>query len=310
MTQKTNGWIPDEFSGTAYSPRRKKKAKRETIAEFEPTSRDWTAARKESSSRLKPASKPSSTWSSSAPSPSSTSAVKPKKPPTAKRGTAPKRKAGMVSSEAVDALVDERIRAIEQDLTGALSEIEKRLDSISDQALGAANQAKEAERLARERGREEWEAVNPRSRATIEKEAAGAAAQEVSKLENRNRKLLEALSETEARVQEAESRARGVVGTVEQSVDEVRTLVGNRGGEGSMASTSRKSRTISPSKKVDINSITFEELRMLGFSATQSARLIAMRDIQTGFTSFEEIRALRDFPPDLLEKLEERVTIG
>lgn len=144
MTQKTTGWIPDEFSGTVYSPRRKRKqAKRETVAEFEP-SRARTAAQKESSSRSKPASKPSRSSSSS------TSAVKPKKRAAGRRRTASKRKAGMVPSEEFNALVDERVRAIEQDLASALSEIERRLDAISDQALGAATQAKEAERLARE----------------------------------------------------------------------------------------------------------------------------------------------------------------
>ena len=62
--------------------------------------------------------------------------------------------------------------------------------------------------------------------------------------------------------------------------------------------------------KLDLNEASFEELRELGLSVTQSARLIAYRDVRGGYESLDEI----DDVPGLSEKtrgeLKDRLKLG
>jgi DNA uptake protein ComE-like DNA-binding protein len=54
--------------------------------------------------------------------------------------------------------------------------------------------------------------------------------------------------------------------------------------------TSSKSRTRRrKAEKLDLNEATFEDLRELGLSVTQSARLIAYRDVREGYKSLDEL---------------------
>jgi hypothetical protein len=52
-----------------------------------------------------------------------------------------------------------------------------------------------------------------------------------------------------------------------------------------------------------INSVEWEELRALGVSVADSARLLATREVRGGFDSLEELDELRDFPPETVELL-------
>jgi DNA uptake protein ComE-like DNA-binding protein len=54
---------------------------------------------------------------------------------------------------------------------------------------------------------------------------------------------------------------------------------------------------------LDLNTATFEQLRVAGFSLTQSARLIAYRDARDGFDSVEELAEVPGFSPDVLGDL-------
>jgi DNA uptake protein ComE-like DNA-binding protein len=59
----------------------------------------------------------------------------------------------------------------------------------------------------------------------------------------------------------------------------------------------------SETSRLDINRIGFEQLRELGLSVTQAARLLAKRDAQGNFRSLEEINDLLDFPREIIERL-------
>jgi DNA uptake protein ComE-like DNA-binding protein len=62
--------------------------------------------------------------------------------------------------------------------------------------------------------------------------------------------------------------------------------------------------------KADLNSATFEELRGLGLSVTQCARLISYRDSRQGFDSLDEIDAVPGFPDELRRTLKDQIQLG
>ncbi len=59
--------------------------------------------------------------------------------------------------------------------------------------------------------------------------------------------------------------------------------------------------------RIDINAASFEDLRSLGLSVTQAARLVALRDARGGFTSKDEIGELPGLPSELMTELLTRV---
>jgi O-antigen ligase len=61
--------------------------------------------------------------------------------------------------------------------------------------------------------------------------------------------------------------------------------------------------------ELDLNRATFEDLRGLGLSHTQSARLIARRDAKGGFTSLEELGDLPGFSEQVVARLKRRVRV-
>ena len=60
---------------------------------------------------------------------------------------------------------------------------------------------------------------------------------------------------------------------------------------------------------INLNSVTFEELRSQGLSVTQSTRLLAHRERLGGFGSVDDLDQVAGFPPDLLESVKSRATI-
>lgn len=61
-----------------------------------------------------------------------------------------------------------------------------------------------------------------------------------------------------------------------------------------------------PRGRLDLNAATFEQLRTLELSVTQSARLIAARDTRGGFESINELDGLYGFPQAIRAMLKER----
>jgi DNA uptake protein ComE-like DNA-binding protein len=62
--------------------------------------------------------------------------------------------------------------------------------------------------------------------------------------------------------------------------------------------------------KLDLNGATFEQLRDIGLSVTQSARVIAYRDAAGGFQSVDELQEIPGLSVELKQVLGEQVTIG
>jgi len=62
-------------------------------------------------------------------------------------------------------------------------------------------------------------------------------------------------------------------------------------------------------QRLDINSARFEDLRSMGLTVAQSARLIAIRDVRNGFESLKELDDLDDLPQDLVSTLKQHLRV-
>jgi competence protein ComEA len=60
---------------------------------------------------------------------------------------------------------------------------------------------------------------------------------------------------------------------------------------------------------IDLNSVTFEQLRGQNLSVTQATRLLAHRERLGGFRSVDDLDQVAGFPQDLLEDLKRRSTV-
>lgn len=61
-----------------------------------------------------------------------------------------------------------------------------------------------------------------------------------------------------------------------------------------------------PAGGLDLNSASFEQLRALGLSVTQAARLIGQREQHGGFASVDEVDAIVGVPKDVKQILKDR----
>jgi len=59
----------------------------------------------------------------------------------------------------------------------------------------------------------------------------------------------------------------------------------------------------------DINAVGYEQLRELGLSVAESARLLAVRDVRGGFRSLDELDDVQDFPAERLTELKSRLRV-
>jgi DNA uptake protein ComE-like DNA-binding protein len=60
---------------------------------------------------------------------------------------------------------------------------------------------------------------------------------------------------------------------------------------------------------IDLNSVTFEQLRAENLSVTQATRLLAHRERLGRFGSVDELDEVAGLPQDLLEDLKRRSTV-
>ena len=57
-------------------------------------------------------------------------------------------------------------------------------------------------------------------------------------------------------------------------------------------------------ERIDLNRATFEQLRDVGFSVTQSTRVITYRERQSGFDSLDDLDGVPGMPDDFLSEVE------
>ncbi len=64
-----------------------------------------------------------------------------------------------------------------------------------------------------------------------------------------------------------------------------------------------------PQRGVNLNEATFEDLRTIGLSSTQAARVLSHRDAGGGFDSVERLSQVPGFPRKLFERVRPLVTV-
>jgi Helix-hairpin-helix motif len=64
-----------------------------------------------------------------------------------------------------------------------------------------------------------------------------------------------------------------------------------------------------PGGQINLNSVTFEQLREQNLSVTQATRLLAHRERLGGFQSVDDLDQVAGFPPDLLLEIKSRAAV-
>jgi DNA uptake protein ComE-like DNA-binding protein len=113
-----------------------------------------------------------------------------------------------------------------------------------------------------------------------------------------------------------EARLSAIEDRVRTAAETVRTLATNHGATGVAGGLHDAAESLvepEPERgggRLDINRISFEQLRDLGLTVTQAARLLASRDARGRFRSLDELNDLVGFSRELLEQLRQRLSLG
>jgi DNA uptake protein ComE-like DNA-binding protein len=65
-----------------------------------------------------------------------------------------------------------------------------------------------------------------------------------------------------------------------------------------------------PASPIDLNAVSYEDLRAIGLSVTDSARVIAYREVRDGLGSVDELSELPELPADALDQIRSRTRVS
>ena len=198
----------------------------------------------------------------------------------------------------------------------ALRELEQRLRTVEARAAEAEGRARAAEdraRAAEDRARaaEERAQAAERPPAVPQAPPEPSAAPPVTVPEPPD----EAISVFPDLAREVEARVEAIEERVARASDAVQELAAP-GALAEPAAPPIAEPELEPEAeepragRLDINRISFEQLRELGLTVTQAARLLASRDARGRFRSLDELNELWGFSRELIEKLMRRLSVG
>jgi DNA uptake protein ComE-like DNA-binding protein len=164
------------------------------------------------------------------------------------------------------------------------------------------------QQLAAEQGRTEHAIEQARIRLAeiearaVEAEARAVRAERLAELksketdrERRLREMMDRIDEAEKRARVAEARARSAVEQLERATPP-------------SAAAPAVEQPPTPGAQLNLNTASFEQLRELGMSVTQTGRVLAYRE-RHGFRSVDELSAIPGFPDGFLEGIRTRLTV-
>jgi DNA uptake protein ComE-like DNA-binding protein len=133
----------------------------------------------------------------------------------------------------------------------------------------------------------------------------------------RERWLINRLRRSKQRVEEQEEE----IDRLKDGINKLRTTereptpkpaarITSKGTQTRAKASTGSRKTAARSKKIDLQEASFEDLRGLGLSVTQSARLIAYREAGRGFESVDDLNTIPGFTKATLGKLRERLRVG
>jgi len=206
---------------------------------------------------------------------------------------------GALARELVE--TEQRLAADHQRTAEALDRATERLEQVESRAAEAEQRAARAERLA------------------------ALKAEEIERAD-RLREMLDRIAKAERRATETERRARAAVERVSEPVPKIdsdaifdRHATERPEPEGA-PSDREPPQTPEPADDappehaddappVDLNEATYEQLRGLGLSVTQTGRLLAHRERVGGFSSEEELDGIPGFSQSFLDELKGRIRV-
>jgi DNA uptake protein ComE-like DNA-binding protein len=111
------------------------------------------------------------------------------------------------------------------------------------------------------------------------------------------------------RFEEREEKLRERIDQAESALAEAQK-VQKEGKAKAEPSKPRKRRAAKKQGALDLNRASFEDLRNLGLSVTQSARVIAYRDTRGGYESLDELDEIPGLPKGMRSSLRRQVTLS
>jgi DNA uptake protein ComE-like DNA-binding protein len=114
--------------------------------------------------------------------------------------------------------------------------------------------------------------------------------------ERREGELRERIGELELALAEAKDEAK-------KAAEEKKSATGRLG-------ISKRAKRDTKDDGLDVNTVTFEELRGLGLTVTQSARLIAYRDVREGYESLDELKEIPGLSAQTVRELQSQLTLS
>jgi DNA uptake protein ComE-like DNA-binding protein len=137
--------------------------------------------------------------------------------------------------------------------------------------------------------------------------------------EEREAELRDRIRELEAELSQAKkgkpatkaARTRRRTTTSKATISGARSKPAARAkASGARTTGSTRARRGTKNGKLDLNEAKFEELRELGLSVTQSARLIAYRDVRGGYGSLDELDEIPGLSAETRRELRGRLQLG
>jgi hypothetical protein len=175
----------------------------------------------------------------------------------------------------------ERDRSIGE-LRGRIDQLERAVLTLRDRTSTAERRAGQAERTARA-------AAETKRELRRQVEDAGQESERVSERIQRPRipRFPEIAAKVEQRVSQAEQRVGDATRTITQLAGEAHR----------------------PGGRPNVNEVAFDELRELGLTITESAHLLAIRDVRGGFRALNELDDLRHLSEERRTELKRLLSI-
>jgi DNA uptake protein ComE-like DNA-binding protein len=135
-----------------------------------------------------------------------------------------------------------------------------------------------------------------------------------SKLEERVTALDQELEDREAELREQAAQREELLGRINELEAELADAERNAparpmAAESDIRPTAAERTGKTEGTQLDVNSATFEELRDLGLSITQSARIIAHRDTRDRFRSLDELNGIPGLPKETRATLRSQLRV-
>jgi DNA uptake protein ComE-like DNA-binding protein len=183
----------------------------------------------------------------------------------------------------------------------------------------------EAERRIAEAERRREEAEARLQRVSAAADELRAAEEQLARRREQVKALAGELQETEARLAEAQQQTVEVLDRIaaaerraREAEEHVRAAVSRVDAEEAAPEPGAAAAPVEPAPRlsgssadspININEASYEQLRALRLSVTQTGRLLAYREREGGFKSIDELSAIPGFPRSQLEELKAKLTV-